>query len=173
MSQPWYKQPHMWLVVAIPVAAVVLSFMYLGLALNGADTTVRDDWYMDGKALKQDLSRDVLSADRGLKATLTTSDSQLSVVLEQSDSALHENQLNVSFSHATKADYDFEVTALAVPSDPLRYEAELSTEQIRRLGTPGRYYVEVSGVDWRLKTKVQTPLESKLELEPLAIYLNQ
>ena len=45
---PWYKEPWMFLVVGVPVAAIIWGGIILTLALTGKDSLVSDSYYKDG-----------------------------------------------------------------------------------------------------------------------------
>ena len=67
-QKPWYKHAYLWLVILLPVLAVTVSLWFVTVAFSHQDDVVRDDWYMDGKTLQQDLSRDTVAAQAGLSA---------------------------------------------------------------------------------------------------------
>lgn len=39
-SRPWYREPMVWLVIGIPLAAVIGGLVTLGLAIQGGDALV-------------------------------------------------------------------------------------------------------------------------------------
>ena len=39
-NRPWYSEPMVWLVIGIPLAAVIGGLVTLGLAIRGGDTVV-------------------------------------------------------------------------------------------------------------------------------------
>ncbi len=39
-NRPWYREPMVWLVIGIPLAAVIGGLVTLGLAIRGGDTVV-------------------------------------------------------------------------------------------------------------------------------------
>lgn len=44
----WYKQFWPWFLIALPSAAVIASFITLGIAIKHADTPVHDDYVQHG-----------------------------------------------------------------------------------------------------------------------------
>ena len=55
----WYKNYMVLIfVIGLPVLVVVISLFFIFYSIKIQDSTVRDDWYMDGKTLYQDSSRD-------------------------------------------------------------------------------------------------------------------
>lgn len=47
---PWYKEPWMFLVMGVPIAAVCWGVVIVTLAMNGKDSLVSDSYYKDGMA---------------------------------------------------------------------------------------------------------------------------
>ena len=39
-GRPWYREPMVWLVISIPLAAVIGGLVTLGLAIRGGDTVM-------------------------------------------------------------------------------------------------------------------------------------
>lgn len=61
-SLPWYRHRWPWLLMAGPFAVVVAGFITMWISFSGADALVVDDYYKQGKAINQDLSRDRVAA---------------------------------------------------------------------------------------------------------------
>ena len=47
----WYKQFWPWFLIIVPITSMVLSFSMMGLAFNGEDSMVIDDYYKEGRAI--------------------------------------------------------------------------------------------------------------------------
>lgn len=47
-SEPWWRFPLLWMVVALPAAVVLASFVTLWLALRTPDPVVSPDYYRQG-----------------------------------------------------------------------------------------------------------------------------
>ncbi|MCX4030021.1 FixH family protein [Endozoicomonas sp. SM1973] len=67
---PWYKEFWFWFVMAIPMLAIASGIAMITVSINGADTLVRDNYYKDGLAIRNDLSRDYKAKDLQLVATI-------------------------------------------------------------------------------------------------------
>jgi len=162
----WYQVKMVWVVLIIPLVAVVLSMGYMTLSVVGADTTVRDDWYMDGKALQQDLSRDKLAAKLKLNANLNLN-LQTGEVELKSEQPIAE-PLKLIFSHAADKAKDF---TLELPATPYNKQAKLTPAQIKLLETPNKFYVELSADQWRLRQIAMAPdATSNLLFTPLPAF---
>lgn len=68
--KPWYKEFWFWFVMSIPLLAIVSGIAMITVSINGADTLVRDNYYKDGFAIRNDLSRDYKAKDLGLAANI-------------------------------------------------------------------------------------------------------
>lgn len=126
----WYKNPILLiLVLGMPLAMVLICIWFIIFAIKNQDTTVRDDWYMDGKALYQDASKDQLAYDLGVAGIMRFLDnkeagsqvvfelnyparSTQSDILRDGTPLTYPITLNVVISHATdkNKDRDFILT---------------------------------------------------------------
>lgn len=48
LEKPWYKQFWPWFLIVLPSAAVIASFITLGIAIKYADTPVQGDYEKHG-----------------------------------------------------------------------------------------------------------------------------
>ncbi len=160
---PWYRHPHLWLVLVLPVVAVVVSMTYLVISYQRVDDAVRDDWYMDGKTLRQDLSRDSLAKDLGLMADVTvTPTGQVDVTFKSAQAVQWPPQLHLNFYHPVKAAQDIAIT--------LRHGADghYRGQSAALPRAQGRYHAELAnGTSWRLQQAVHLPF-ARLTMRPLA-----
>jgi hypothetical protein len=71
MDTPWYKQRWPWLLMIGPVWVIVGGIIMVTLASQRPDALVVDDYYKQGKAINQDLSRDRAATAVGAQAQLS------------------------------------------------------------------------------------------------------
>ena len=62
---PWYRQPWVWFVIALPAIAVVGSVVLLILALRFGDEVVERDYYQRGLSINKELAPRDHAADTG------------------------------------------------------------------------------------------------------------
>jgi uncharacterized protein len=62
--------PVLWLVIALPLLAVVASLASLALAVTRGDPELPKDYHWEGAALERDQQRLALAAERGIGATI-------------------------------------------------------------------------------------------------------
>ena len=67
----WYKNYMVLIfVIGLPALVVIVCLYFIYFSIKIQDSTVRDDWYMDGKALYQDASRDQMTYDLGISGVM-------------------------------------------------------------------------------------------------------
>ena len=71
VSQPWYRYPIVWLIVAIPASSVLVGATLLTLALRVPESVVRDDYYQAGRAINIDLRESRRAEDLDVEALFT------------------------------------------------------------------------------------------------------
>jgi uncharacterized protein len=142
-ARPWYREPMLWLVIAIPALTVVGGLTTVVIAHLKSDAIVADEYRKEGLAINHDPARDLAAQRLGVSATLTLAAGTLAVRLEPG-SAAPPAELVVLLSHATRADQDRLVT--------LRAGADGSYGAPLPPLAAGHWYVEVSPADraWRL-----------------------
>lgn len=64
-SQPWWRFPLVWMVLAGPAVVVVASFVTLWLAIRSPDPVVAEDYYRQGLEINKTL------ADKKLMPAMT------------------------------------------------------------------------------------------------------
>lgn len=158
---PWYRQPYLLLVLILPLVAVVASLSFVNLAFKNRDFIVKDNWYLDGKALQQDLTQDVNANRLKVEAHIQMQPQKLIVKLVSPyslEAALMPATLTMNLSHATNPELD-QVIALKRQPDGV-YAATLP------LLKPGKYFMDLIGPQWRLRQHVKLPL-TEVTLHPL------
>ena len=70
IQKPWYREPWVWFVIGLPLAAVIGSFATLTLAVRSDDGVVAEDYYKRGLAINEQLARSREAAQRGLVAAI-------------------------------------------------------------------------------------------------------
>ncbi len=184
-TQPWYKNYMVLIfVIGLPLFVVVSCIWFVFYSIEVKDSVVRDDWYMDGKTLYQDVSRDKLAHDLGLQGQMVftklpqsedyeidfwldyPADSLQSGNLPNGVPVTYPDMLTLSISHATDIHKDHD-TVLKHVSDN-QYHATISNFD----PLPAKYYVQVSNeeaLNWRLREVGKLP-QSKITFAPLSSF---
>lgn len=175
-TQPWYKNYMVVIfVIGLPLFVVVTCLWFVYYSIQIKDTVVRDDWYMDGKTLYQDVSRDKLAHDLGLSGEMIFGkDDHVTFILNYPSDSLksgffrngapinYPDKLTLSISHATDIEKDRD--AILKHTQGNQYATTLELD-----GLKSKYYVQVSNegeLNWRLREVGKLPQE-RIIFEPL------
>ncbi len=142
--QPWYREPYVWLVIAIPASAMVVSAVLIAAALRSEDGLVADDYYKRGLEINRVLARDEAAARRRLGASIGVDRAagRFTIALQAAEGVALPDRVRVRFSHATRAGFDRETTLERAGAG--RYEGRLPDL------APGHWEVLIEADDWRL-----------------------
>jgi hypothetical protein len=96
-----------WLLIALPMSAVIGGMITLYLAVTTSDGLVVDDYYKHGKAINRVLARDRAAAARRLEARfqVDVAHNRMTLMLQAEDAVLPET-LQFSFLHPTRKGHD-------------------------------------------------------------------
>lgn len=143
---PWYQQRWPWLLMLGPAIVVAGSVFTAYLAFSRPDPVVVGDYYKQGKAINQDLSRDRVASAMGLSMTLSYDASRgvLTGQVQRTAGGGMTEPMRLRLAHATLPDKDIEATLQ--PDTSGRFELPLA--MLER----SRWVVLVEGEkrDWRL-----------------------
>ncbi len=159
-STRWYRVPFVWLVIALPLTAVIASFITLGLAISSDDGVVDDDYYRRGKEINRVLARDQAAAARGLqgRVELDEAQRQLLIRLGMREQGTTPDNVELKFLHATRSGID-RILILARQPDG-SYRAPWPAL------APGHWNVQLAAQDWRLVGSLYVPGERGFDLRP-------
>ncbi len=165
---PWYKQFWPWFLLSIPVASVILSMLMISLAITRPHSMVSDDYYKDGLAINQDLSKDTAAIRLNISASAHTDheSKQQQVLLSGLLPDTNYDYLLLKLEHPTLPVEDklFQL----IPSETHHYSNYID-ESIE-----GKRYVTLTPADdsWRLTGEVEFPL-THVKLTPKPVQGNR
>lgn len=179
-STPWYKNYMLTVfVIGLPVFMVITCIIFIVFAVKVQDSTVRDDWYMDGKALYQDASKDQLANDLGVMGIMRFEGDEVRFELNYPKTAIttgiladgtplyYPKTLNASISHATdkNKDKDFVLT---------HQTNNVYTAQVTLDPLPAKYYLQINTPagtpkPWRLIHSQKLPANN-IGFSPLSAF---
>jgi hypothetical protein len=139
--------------MAGPVAVVVACLVTAWLAIRSDDGLVADDYYKQGLAINQTLSRGDAAERLGIEAALHLGDGRVRVLLR---AAAVRGTLTLRLLHPTRAGMDQSLDLSLV--EPGVYEGRL------RPLSPGRWHVVLENRDWRLTGDWILPAAGELTL---------
>jgi len=154
----WYRQPMVWLVIAIPLSSVILGVIMIVLAVSTSDGLVADDYYKQGLEINRKLERESRAHELALSAVveIAAGDNRVSVELAGEPAFEAPQHFKLGFYHATRQGEDVVRTmrrdAQGVYSAPA---PELAA---------GRWYVSAETPDWRLTRAINVPVEGRFTI---------
>jgi hypothetical protein len=152
--RPWYREPWVWFVIAIPAVAIAASFAALGVAIATDDGVVAEDYYKRGLAVNQVLRREARARELRLAATAVFSGDGVSLTL----SGTKESALRLRLVHPTRSGLD---QSVALRLSGRAYEGRLAGLN----GEPRLLVLEDAGSTWRLSGK-WNGRDAQAELQP-------
>lgn len=140
----WYREPFVWFLIAVPLAAVIGGIATARLAVESDDGLVVDDYYKQGLEINRVLERDEAAVELGIQANIQFSPDHhmFRLFLTGNSKFTAPERVNVSFLHSTRSGFD---EHLSLPkTDNNLYQAQLP--QLEK----GRWYIQVETDNWRL-----------------------
>ena len=159
LIRPWYREPMVWLLIAIPFMAAVMGTITFYLAVVSDDGLVADDYYRRGLAINRSLEKDRVAAINDLRAAVVMEKERgvVEVDLGARSGFQFPDQVEITFAHATQSGLDRALTLFRTAADSYRTDLpELS---------PGRWYVGLHTRDWRLHGTLSLPGQTKLTIQ--------
>lgn len=165
--RPWYREPLVWMLWAIPGSAVLVGVVMLFVSISTYDGLVVDDYYKRGLEIGQRMDRDRQAAARSLAATVRfdTGEAASGAQTLQAQEALVDVTSQgwpteeatipaLTMSHATRGGIDKHLRLRRVGTG--RYQADLPRLE------PGRWYLSLETGEWRLTGELNTPLSGSV-----------
>jgi uncharacterized protein len=152
-NQPWYRNPMVWMVIALPATAVVAGLLTVYIAVANQDSLVVDDYYKEGQAINQELSRDRKSTELGLAALVDVNaeTGEVLVSLSSEGSFAPTTELTFKLIHRTLSGED-QTTTLSRLEDKPNYRGYIKPPIIE-----GRWTIQIiSDQSWRLRQNFKT-----------------
>ena len=155
----WKREPWVWMLISIPLAAVIMGVITITLAINTWSGLVVDDYYQKGKHINRVLARDRRAWELGLAANLTmASDGMIAVRFDPAHPAPPRGDIELSLIHATRPGLDRSLLLHRI--DSRLFVAELV------LPGQGRWNVFLQTPEWRLTGSWHSGEHDRVSLLP-------
>lgn len=149
-KEPWYRQPLVWMIIAIPLSAVFMGALMLSLSISSFDGLVTDDYYKKGKEINRVLERDSYARAYNLSATIIINASgEVMAELEHEPGLLRPDQVELKFLHRTRSGLDHTVILEAVGSQHYRGHIEPLEKS--------HWLVQLETENWRVNGQATLP----------------
>ncbi len=155
----WKQEPLVWMLIAIPAAAVVMGVVMITLAIQSYSGLVVDDYYKKGKQINRVIARDKFAWELGLAAAIRfDGEGRVEVRFDPGVGVVPGEEIELSLVHATRPGLDRSLL--------LRREDRLLLGGNVSLQGEGRWNLYLQTPDWRLTGSLQHPQQSEAQLLP-------
>jgi uncharacterized protein len=120
-TEPWYRQPWPWILMAGPAFVIVAGVAMATLAFRSADGVVAEDYYKRGLGINRVLAREARAEAIGLQAEVRLERGRVAASVSAREKLPERIQLTLA--HPTRAGEDRVAWLVHVDGD--RYEAPL------------------------------------------------
>ncbi len=159
-GRPWYAHRWPWFLMLGPFLVILAGSYTSWLAFSRPDALVVGDYYNQGKAINQDLRRDVVAADLGLALTLhyDAAGGQMIGALSSHGNP-YRGPVVLSLIHSTLPDKDIKLKATADANGLFKLSLPL-LETAR-----WQILLESERRDWRLAGTWNWPQQKSVALQ--------
>ena len=155
-QRKWYREPWVWLLIALPLSAVIGGAYTAWLAVKTSDGLVTEDYYKQGLAVSETLSRNRHADELGISAGMRLTSDTVSLKLSSTSQEWKPpKQLLLTLSHPTRAGLD--------QSSVLQFAGERYVGSIR-VPASGHWLVlvEDEAKTWRILSSVSLPSSGEI-----------
>ncbi len=147
--RPWYKEGWMWLVVGIPLAAIILGLTMVYLAVTNPHAMVTDNYYKEGLAINRELGFERNAREMELEAEMHINGQIVSVRFKDQMHLPHK-LLDLRLIHPTLERFD--QSTVLTSKDQITFVGKL----VMPLES-ARYYIHMESqeFEWRMKTRLK------------------
>ncbi len=149
----WHQEPWVWLVLGVPVIAILSSIYLAFLAFDGADTVIAPDYYKRGLAINKDIRRDFVAQERELAADFQVDASTQAITLRLAGKGEMPATLALEIFRAVGNGADeivFKTTLVQAASGLYRGKLAIGAEA--KLSDPALWQVNLESGEWRLSS---------------------
>lgn len=153
--KPWYREPWPWLLAVGPFLVVVASLISAWIAIRSDDGLVSEDYYLQGLAAQETISRSEKAKTLGLVARMRITADALNVQLSAAPGYRLPLALRLTLTHPTRAGLD---QSQLIQRDGAGYAGNL------RFPATGHWLIliEDDANTWRLTGSVVLPPANEL-----------
>jgi len=152
--RPWYREPWPWVLIGLPLSAVIGSFVSAYLAVHGADKVIDSDYYRHGLSINAELERAQRAESLGLSARFDAEGLKAGDVVRLQLGAKGalptDATVRLRLVHPTRPESDRIAVLARLPNaEGARYEG--SWQPTEKVASAVAWRIVVEGRDWRME----------------------
>lgn len=156
LAVPWWKERMVWLIVALPLSAVIAGITTVFIAAHDPDPMVRSGYSKSGMAVEAVQAPQKQAAALGLAANVRYRDGVLQLALK--GKALPDEALTLTMAHPTREELDLQIPLTRLGPGNYNARIELTGKGKRLLMlTPGNHQWQLDG-EWNAPFQEETRL---------------
>lgn len=159
-TKPWYKQMWPWILISLPMSAVIAGIITFMIAIDDPDGLVVEEYYKEGKAIKYKMEKAHEAERLNLRAMLRLSTDGQIAELDLLPLEHTPETLTLQLRHATRAHFDQVLTMARTVDGNYRANLEKAAQGKWRL------YLEDEASTWQLHGTLQIPNTPIAQLTP-------
>lgn len=153
----WWNEPMVWLIIALPISAVIGAAVTIWLAASRADTLVTEEHFKEGLAVHQVVDRDRKAATLGIGATLNAEAGRLNLSLA---GRLDEPPKHLMLTLVHPSDPGMDMVLLLEPAGDGKYSAAYAAIPAGKR----MLVLEPGDKAWRITGRWQAPFTGSTQL---------
>jgi len=157
--RPWYRQLWPWLLISLPLSAVIAGLATWYIAWRSNDGLVADDYYKQGMEINRSLASREIAIQLGLSAAMSAPAGQFSLMMSAEREITFPQRLRLKVLSPVRAGDDREIELMKVGET---YQAS------DELPLDGRWnlLLEDEARTWKLLATAVFPLTQPVVLKP-------
>ncbi len=157
-NPPWWKERMVWMIIALPLSAVVAGITTVFIAANNADDLVKTAYIKNGMAVDAPKEAHEAAARMGLSGALSFAHGILRVHVDKLPPST--DVITLTLVHPGRAELDQQISLTAVGQGIYQAQATLTGQGKRQL------ILEPPDHSWRLEGEWHAPFSEETSLHP-------
>lgn len=153
----WWKEPMVWLILGLPMSAVIAGLITLWIAADGADPLVAEDYYKQGMAITQTMEKESRAASLGIGLQIEVEAGELRARL-RGRLDHYPDRLLLTLVHPSRGEQDVSIVLLATDQGEYRARLPQLPAGQRRL------ILQPEDQAWRLVARVTWPFTQPIQV---------
>jgi hypothetical protein len=154
------RNPALLLAIALPAAAVVASFVTLGITLAHPDSQLPEQYHWEGFQLDRDFSRAERASALGVRATFRNISSSGVCEIELQTAGAPPERLELTLAHATlpRLDQHVQFHRVSTEADPHAGRATYAAQCVAMPDAHWRLELSDAAQSWSVRSSVRGSL---------------
>lgn len=166
LTDHWYKEPWMLLVLGGPLVVVIAALFTFYLAWHDSDNVLTKDYYRQGLNIDKDIRRDARAGQYKLDANVKTDADAGKILLQLKGETSLPVSIQLSISSSSRgSEYEYLQKINLSQISPGNYEGTIKIPSPSDSINLKLWHATIEGADWRLTSDWHDPLHTPLQIK--------